>query len=225
MTSLLDNPVWGTLQGPHAELAEAKGGAARFAPDVSVFAALPDQPTPADWDDLAALVGPDGDALLLRREMVRPQGWRCSWALSGVQLVAPPGLGRVDPEARDVGPADAAEAHALVAATRPGPWRPRSLELGRFVALRAGGRLVALAGQRFHPAGHVELSAVCTDPAHRGRGLAGRLVLHLVAGIEAAGEVAFIQAAADNVGAVRLYEHLGFVHRTGFEVERVHPPG
>jgi predicted GNAT family acetyltransferase len=58
--------------------------------------------------------------------------------------------------------------------------------------------------------GATEISAVCTDPAARGRGLATRLVLAVAAGIRARGELPFLHASADNTTAIRLYEQLGF---------------
>lgn len=219
----LDNAVWHSLVGAHEGWAEAVGSARRYRADTSVFAALPDRPGPDDWADLARLVGPDGDAVLFRAAVERPPGWVCTWELPGVQLVAPPGLGRPADDVVPLTAADRDEATALVTATRPGPWRPRTIELGRYVGIRRGGRLVALAGERLRPGGHVELSAVCTATEARGQGLASRLVLHLVAGIEADGAVPFIQAAADNHPAVRLYEALGFRHRREVTVEVVRP--
>ncbi len=219
----LDNAVWHSLVGAHGGWAETVGRARRYRSDTSVFAALPGRPGPDDWTDLARLIGPDADAVLFRAAIERPPGWTCTWELPGVQLVAPPGLGRLADDVVQLTVADRDEATALVTATRPGPWRPRTIELGRYVGIRRGGRLVALAGERLRPAGHVELSAVCTDPEARGQGLASRLVLHLVAGIEAEGAVPFIQAAADNHAAVRLYEALGFRLRREVSVEVVRP--
>ena len=54
----LDNPVFSSLRGRHARFAERKGRALRYPVDVVPFAALPDDPGPADWADLAALAGP-----------------------------------------------------------------------------------------------------------------------------------------------------------------------
>jgi predicted GNAT family acetyltransferase len=58
--------------------------------------------------------------------------------------------------------------------------------------------------------GYTEISAVCTDPAYRGRGLAARLSLAVAAGIQARGDTPFLAALATNTTAVRLYERLGF---------------
>jgi predicted GNAT family acetyltransferase len=98
----------------------------------------------------------------------------------------------------------------LVARTRPGPFGSRTVEMGTYLGFVEDGVLVAMAGERLHPPGYTEISAVCTDADHRGRGLATRLVLAVAAGIRARGEVPFLHAAADNTTAIRLYEHLGF---------------
>ena len=106
--------------------------------------------------------------------------------------------------------ADVPEMLDLIARTRPGPFRPRTIEMGVYLGIRRDGRLVAMAGERLHPPGWTEISAVCTDPAFRRRGLATRLVRAVAAGIRARGETPFLHAAADNTEAIRLYESLGF---------------
>ena len=58
----LDNPAWYALRGPQATVAEGGPLAFRYRPDVAVFAALPDDPTPEAWDALRDLVGPGGVA-------------------------------------------------------------------------------------------------------------------------------------------------------------------
>ena len=70
-----------------------------------------------------------------------------------------------------------------------------------------------MAGERMRPPGFAEISAVCTDEAWRGHGLAARLTRAVAAGITARGETPFLHAAADNVNAIRLYKSLGFTHR------------
>ena len=98
----------------------------------------------------------------------------------------------------------------LVQRTRPGPFRPRTIAMGTYLGIRRGGRLVAMAGERLHPTGWTEISAVCTDDEHRGQGLATRLVLAVAAGIRDRGDTPFLHAAATNVDAIRLYAALGF---------------
>jgi hypothetical protein len=76
-----------------------------------------------------------------------------------------------DPEAVALGPADVPEMLDLVERTQPGPFLPRTIMLGTYLGIRRGGALVAMAGERMRPPGWTEISAVCTDPAHRGQGL------------------------------------------------------
>ena len=115
-----------------------------------------------------------------------------------------------DPEAVVLGPTDVPDMLALVERTRPGPFRPGTIRMGTYLGIRQRGRLVAMAGERLHPPGWTEISAVCTEPEHRGRGLATRLVQAVAAGIRERGEIPFLHAAATNVNAIRLYESLGF---------------
>lgn len=220
---VLANPVWHALVGPHATYAEGEGGARRYRPDISPFSALADENDPAAWVDLARLVGPGGTAVLTGRHLPLPPGWDRVEGGAGVQLVAedlpePSGAALVP-----LGPDDVPEMLGLVARTRPGPFLPATVELGGYLGYRdEQGRLVAMAGRRLNPPGHVEISAVCTDSAYRGRGLASRLVLAVAAGIRAEGQVPFLHAAASNTNAVRLYESLGFRlrRRPVFEVVR-----
>ena len=74
-----------------------------------------------------------------------------------------------------------------------------------------------------HPEGWTEISAVCTDQAWRGRGLASRLTRAVAAVIVTRGEKPFLHAVAANTGAIRLYTELGFRLRrtTVFSAARV----
>ena len=111
----------------------------------------------------------------------------------------------------------------LAQRTEPGPFRARTVELGTYVGIRRGGRLVAMAGERFRLPGWSEISAVCTDPEVRGQGLASRLVGQLRRLQSIRGDGAFLHVLAANVDAVRLYGTLGFTARTEFLIVVVSP--
>ncbi|MFI4949856.1 MAG: GNAT family N-acetyltransferase [Caulobacterales bacterium] len=112
-----------------------------------------------------------------------------------------------------LGEDDAPQMLALAIATRPGPFFSRTHQLGDFVGVKDGGRLVAMAGERMKPTGFTEVSGVCTWPEYRGRGYAGGLMRVVTARILARGETAFLHAYASNTGAIGLYESLGFAVR------------
>jgi ribosomal protein S18 acetylase RimI-like enzyme len=213
--SPLDNPALAALLGPQAHLAERCGAVLRYPADVSPFIALPDDPGRGDWNDLAKLVGPGGIAATAGVPAVPPPEWQVLMNLAGVQLTGELVTGQLvtgDPAADAVplGPDDVPEMLDLVAKTRPGPFLPRTVELGRYLGIRRNGALVAMAGERLRPPGWSEISAVCTDPGFRGQGFATRLTLALLSAITDRGDMPFLHAAADNVSAIRLYESLGF---------------
>jgi len=208
---LLDDPVRASLLGAHQAFADRSGTATRYLPDVGPFAALPaDEP---GWRDLATLVGPGATTVFAAEEVRPPDGWEVLRVMAGEQYVGTDVAAAPDPEAVVLGPADVPEMLDLVARTRPGPFEKRTPELGTYLGVRQGGRLVALAGERMRPAGWTEISAVCTDPDARGQGLAGRLVRAVAALVVARGEVPFLHVAAENASARRLYRSLGFDKR------------
>lgn len=228
---LLDNPVWHALTGPQAGLAEGadvgSGLARRYREDVSVFAALADVRDPQSWADLAAILGPGGQALITGDGVAPPDGWGAGGG-PGVQLVETDRVDGVrDPEVvtlRADDPADVDAMVDLVALTNPGPFRRGTPLMGSYLGIRRGGRLVAMAGERMHPDGWTEISAVATHPDHRRQGLSGRLVRSVVAGVRARGERTFMHAAASNTGAIGVYLGLGFELRRETTFRMVRAP-
>lgn len=206
---VLDRPVPASLAGPHARFARRLGRAVRYDPEVAPFTALDDPADPQAWRDAAGLLGP-GERLSVQGMAEWPPEWSAVFSAEGVQMVGHGVRPRPEPEAVALGPADVPEILELIARTKPGPFLPRTVELGTYLGIRRGGELVAMAGERLHPPGWTEISAVCTSPEYRGQGLAGRLIRAVAAGIVARGETPFLHALASNTNAVRLYRELGF---------------
>jgi ribosomal protein S18 acetylase RimI-like enzyme len=213
MTHPLDNPVFHSLTGPHRGFARAQGRAVRYQEDVSVFFGLPDEPDATDWAGAARLAEPGQAAMFPALRGTPPPGWEVLGLGEGVQLVAAGLDAKPDKEAVPLGPADVPDMLRLTGLTKPGPFLPRTVELGRYLGIRRDGELIAMAGERFRPPGWTEISAVCTHPDWRGHGLASRLTGAVAAGIIARGDTPFLHALAANVTAVRLYKELGFTHR------------
>lgn len=212
---VLDNPALAALTGPHAHFAERRGRILRYPVDVSPWVALPAEPDADDWADLAALWGPGAEVPLLGYRGRVPDGWEITFRVEGVQMVDDGVRTAPDGEAVRLGPADVPEMLDLVARTRPGPFLPRTVEMGTYLGIRRGGALIAMAGERLHPPGWTEISAVCTDPDHQGEGLGTRLILAVAHGIRERGETPFLHTGAGNTNAIRLYESLGFRLRRG----------
>src|SRR6202012_4519783 len=132
-----------------------------------------------------------------------PPDWEVVGLGEGVQLVADSLDAGPDDEAVTLGPADVPDILRLVERTKPGPFLPRTIELGAYLGIRRDGELVAMAGERMRPPGWTEISAVCTDEAWRGHGFASQLIRALVMSIRGRGDHPFLHAVATNSGAIR----------------------
>ncbi|MFJ8107633.1 GNAT family N-acetyltransferase [Streptomyces sp. NPDC096132] len=217
--AVLDDPVGESLRGRHAGLARRLGRAVTYLPDVATFSAVPAAAESTDWADLAGLLGSGGFADMFSCRAAPPPDWEPVFTLEGRQMIwrgdRPVQAGATtDPGVVELGAADVPEMLDLVARTQPGPFWPRTHELGTYLGIRDGDRLVAMAGERLRPPGWTEISAVCTTPEARGQGHALRLVSALAARVLSRNERPFLHVADTNTAAIALYERLGFESRT-----------
>jgi predicted GNAT family acetyltransferase len=222
---VLDNPAWHALTGPHAVHAQGSGLARRYDPDVSIFHAMADESEQA-WRDVAEIASRAGYVALAAADTPSPpSGWEVVFSMPGRQMwlteriavaTLPPTDGETGSSVslRPLTQDDVPELSALVALTEPGPWRPRTFELGGYVGIFHDETLVAAAGQRIHPPGHCEVSAVCTHPDARRRGYASILTAHVAGAIADRGETPFLHVVETNTSAIAVYERLGFTTRT-----------
>jgi predicted GNAT family acetyltransferase len=221
----LDRPILAMLTGARqSQLAIVRGGARRLDPAYGVFAVLTDE-TLESRAALGAIVGEMGDVALVEPQApAEIPGTRVVSVDIAWQMIAETEV-ESDPAANldivDLGPDDAAEMLALATLTRPGPFMARTPELGDFVGVKVDGRLVAMAGERMKPDGMTEVSGVCTDPDHRGRGYAAALMRVVMGRIRTRGEVPFLHAYAANTGAIAIYERLGFRFRRELVMTRL----
>jgi ribosomal protein S18 acetylase RimI-like enzyme len=213
MNDLLDRPVWQALTGRQAHLAVAHGAAVRIDPGYGVFAALR-EPSAECWNALAATLTDGDDAVgLVEAERLRPStAFRTLREAELVQMVWDGGevLPELDPRIALLSASDAPAMAELAYATEPGPWSTRTHLFGAFYGIRVEGRLAAMAGERLLLPRLAEVSGVCTWPEFRGQGLAAALVRKVMHGFQQRGDRPFLHCYGDNIGAVRLYEKMGF---------------
>src|SRR4051794_15274214 len=196
-------------------MARSAGLARRYPEDVSPLTGLR-EPTPASLADLRALVRPgEGVALFNPEPLNVPADWEVVRAHPLEQMICTEVVGApVEPQFR-LQRSDVPDLLALTAATEPGPFLPRTIEMGRYFGTRSGEdrRLIAMAGERLRLDRFTEISAVCTHPQFRGRGHARALLVYLAARILAEGRTPFLHVLPENVGARSLYERVGFTMR------------
>lgn len=208
---LLANIVWHTLCGPHSAHAAGTGGVRRYARGFSPIVGFADTRRP-DFDALARCCEPSDHFYCDGWSGAAPDGWRIDAETTMFKMVwaAPPPAGDDAPEAVRLTAEHAAQALDLATLTRPGPFGPRTIELGEYFGCFEGPRLVAMAGERMFAGGLREISGVCTHPDFQGRGLARRLVAKLVQRQVQRGEAPFLHVMRENSGAHGLYARMGF---------------
>jgi predicted GNAT family acetyltransferase len=214
-TEPLDNPVWAALTTGNRALAEGGPLAWRYPPDIAPFAAVADRAV-ASFEALATLVPPEGRiALATVDRLVPPPALAVDRQAPILQMVldAPVARAWSEPEHVVLGTPDVADMLGLTGRTRPGPFGPRTIELGQYIGVRAEGTLAAMAGERMRFGRFVEISAVCVDPEHRGKGYAAVLMTRLAQQLQEQALTPILHVFADNASAIALYEKLGFTRR------------
>lgn len=224
MTDLLDRPIWHALNGPQRPHSMGDAHARAYAADIGPLAATCDD-SPESLNALSSLVKRRGRLVLLQSDEAHvPPGTVCDSTAFGVQMVLDtladrePGAGIVR-----LDESDAPAMLDLATRTRPGPFMSRTHTLGTFWGIKENGKLAAMAGERMKLPGYTEVSGVCTDPVFRGRGYAALLTHHVATQILARNETPILHAFAENTGAIRVYEKLGFAIRSRFPVVILQP--
>lgn len=216
MTASLSHPpldaiFWNTMTGPHARHASGAGGARRYASGFSPIIAFRDNALP-DFDALSPFCAPGEMFYCEGWQGACPEGWRIDAETTMFRMVWDASQPTADdaPEAVKLGLQHADEAVALAALCRPGPFGPRTIELGDYYGVFDDGRLIAMAGQRMRVPGYTEVSGVCTHPDAQGRGLAKKLMRKLIHQQMQVGEIPFLHVMRANETAHNFYRRMGF---------------
>lgn len=219
---LLDRPIWSALTTSQRHLAEGGARALRYPVDMTPFADMIDT-SAASFATLGDLLSGSQIAALFTPEPVDvPNGFKVVLAETGEQMIGSPADSPLrNAEIVRLGATDVPAMMALTELTKPGPFARRTHELGTFLGIRAGGELVAMAGERMKPGNFTEMTAVCVHPDHRGRGYAQALLAAVARQIEARGEIPFLHVFSSNSSAIALYQRQGMrirrrLHVTAF---------
>jgi ribosomal protein S18 acetylase RimI-like enzyme len=216
--------MWSALSGPHRKLAGRLDNLMWYPPAIAPFVAIPTADVLPDLEsahaqglaDQAYFVGACPNSL--------PEGWRFVSRSYILQLFPTADVPEAGEDAGIVlGDADRAAMRALTQIAFPDFFRERTHELGLYLGIYDGARLIAMAGERLALDGLQEISGVCTHPDFAGRGHARRLTRALLCRHRRRGVRSFLHVSEGNAGARRLYESMGFVTRASLlmcKVER-----
>jgi ribosomal protein S18 acetylase RimI-like enzyme len=102
------------------------------------------------------------------------------------------------------------ELFELVNLVQPGYFKSKTILLGDYYGIFKNGSLIAAAGERIKMNDFTEVSAIVTHPDHTGKGYAKQLIAHVVNKITNENKVPYLDVAETNIGAIKLYNKLGF---------------
>jgi ribosomal protein S18 acetylase RimI-like enzyme len=211
VTELLNNITWHTLAGDHAKYSVGTARARKYARGFSPIAGFA-QATEPTFDDLAPYCEPGDHFYCSGWTGDAPAGWKVDVDSTMHLMVwdAPPPDEDEALAAVPLRPEHVPQIVALVELTQPGPFGPRTPELGDYFGVFDGERLVAMAGERMSAAPLREVSGVCTHPDFQGRGFARRLVNNIVRRQLWRDEIPFLHVMHANARARGVYERMGF---------------
>ena len=210
---VLDNPIWHALTTQHAGLAITADGVAKYPPAVAPFGAVAEATIRAA-DQLTSLITGGESIYLVGVAPPEPRGWLLKRCKPMLQMICNARVPEVaGPTVTPMTAAQCGHMLALTALVFPGFFRQRTLEMGDYLGIYHGARLVAMAGERMRLDGYQEMSAVCTHPDYTGRGYAQRLLALLCNAAFDRDFTPFLHVYSDNTRAIEVYRKLGFVER------------
>ena len=211
VSHLLDNITWDALTGPQAHFASGAGDVRRYATGFSPIIGFADPRRP-DFTTLARYCTPGEQLYSDGWAGPVPDGWQLALESTMFKMIwtSSDPISDEAPEAVRLNASHAEQALQLATLTRPGPFGPRTLELGEYFGYFDDTRLVAMAGERMYAGQFREISGVCTHPDFQGRGLARRLMTKLIHREVQRSEVPFLHVVRSNAVAHQMYNRMGF---------------
>lgn len=195
-----------------------------YPPSIAPFVAIPNTGVMPDLESAyrqglghsTYFVGACPDAM--------PDNWRIVARSQVLQLFPPVEIPDLDQDVGSIlGETDRAAMRELTQVAFPDFFRERTADLGLYLGIHDGSRLIAMAGERMAIEGLQEISGVCTHPDFAGKGHARRLTSALLHRHRRRCVASFLHVSEGNTGARRLYESMGFAVRTSLlmcKVER-----
>ncbi len=211
-TNKLDNPVWFSLSETHRDSALEFDGIKFYKPEYCPFGGFikMDQ-TAQSIDEYARetsnfyVVGDEPEfnrSIILNKELI------CYQMVldKEISIAISENIVELNTNQHD-------DLLNLVNLVQPGYFKNKTSELGNYYGIYKDRQLVAVTGERMKMNAFTEVSAVVTHPHYTGRGFAKKLIAHTCHQIFLQNKMPYLHVAENNVGAINLYEKLGFKTR------------
>ncbi|GGE57956.1 FR47-like protein [Pedobacter psychrotolerans] len=208
----LDNPVWFSLTETHHNFALTYGDIKFYHPDYCPFGGFISQKDISDGTDQYA--NETADFYIVGEKPVLTEGLRLNKELICNQMVLTDKIQtEITEEIVQLNTDKKADLIELVNLVQPGYFKEKTPLLGNYYGIYKNNKLVAVTGERMKMNAYSEISAVVTHPDFTGKGYAKQLIAFTANHIFSEGKVPYLHVAETNIGAIKLYEKLGFETR------------
>jgi len=208
----LDSPVWYSLSETHADISINYKNVKFYDPDYCPFGGFIESNHVAPQiDEYSKLIN---NFFIVGEQPVLPKRIFLKKELVCLQMILEKRIDTYIGEKvinLDENWADALS--GLVNEVQPGYFKKKTNLMGNYFGFVKDGKLVAVTGERMKMNEFTEVSAVVTHPAYTGKGFASQLVAYTANNILDENKTPFLHVAETNIGAIRLYEKLGFKTR------------
>jgi len=211
-TLLLDNPVWNSLSEVHKEYALDYDGVKFFDPEYCPFGGLIKEDIASGLTEYASLVHSFfivGDKPTVSEHIAIKKELICDQMI----LKKPFDLDIFEDIVALNSSGQKSDLSELVNLVQPGYFRIKTSELGQYFGIYKDGKLIAAGGERMKMNHFTEISAIVTHPNHTRRGYAKQIIKRLTDKILSEQKIAYLHVLESNLGAIKLYEKLGFTTR------------
>lgn len=210
--SKLDNPVWHSLSESHAAFAIAYNGTKFYNPEYCSFGGfINPESTLGAGKEYASL----SDSFFIVGE--KPEiasSLKITKELICLQMILRDRIPlTIDTEIIKLTEQHNVALLSLVNLVQPGYFKTKTPQLGNYYGIFKDNQLVAVTGERMRMNDYTEVSAIITHPDHTGKGYAKQLIQHAVNLIFEQNKTPYLHVVESNIGAIKLYEKLGFVTR------------
>lgn len=208
----LDNPVWNSLSETHQEFAIDYNGTKFYNPDYCAFGGFTELETTLEATNQYSALGENffvvgekpeiADSLKIVKELV------CLQMILHEKIELP-----IEAEIIQLTENHNEELCSLVNLVQPGYFKNKTPLLGDYFGIFKDNQLIAITGERLKMNDFTEVSAIITHPDHTGKGYAKQLIAYVVNRIFDQNKIPYLHVVENNIGAIKLYEKLGFETR------------